>query len=37
MLVAALHLSEKLGNLCVHREYCTHACWCASIPELHSI
>lgn len=37
MLVAALHLGGKLGNLCVHCEYCSHACWCTSIAELHSI
>lgn len=37
MLVAALHLGEKLGNLCVHCEYCSHVCWRTSIAELHSI
>lgn len=37
MLVAALHLGEKLGNLCVHCEYCSHAYWRTSIAKLQGI
>lgn len=33
MLVTALHIGEKPGNLCVHCEYCSHA----SIAEINSI